>query len=260
MSWASALRYASAAISRQSGQHAAVDVDLPLGARIGSVVTIQSAPFLRSAAAGGLVLAAAPGAQIVAISRIKMPLAGKLFRYYLTTANDLAATESFLQLHVDPDGAVLDACYYRHLNRLYPASSEEQVAFTGEAGHGLGDRSFSISRLDLLGAGVDSATAEAALGGTDEVAYQREAGAPDADFVAPYRGTEVRVDDPNGEHGLSQEIWFMSYARVLSDGLIERLLISTEVIQSVDGDASKRSVHVDFMIGIPLERERITVQ
>jgi hypothetical protein len=31
-------------------------------------------------------------------------------------------------------------------------------------------------------------------------------------------------------------------------------------VESVDGDASKRGIHVVFVIGIPLEQERIVIQ
>jgi hypothetical protein len=48
--------------------------------------------------------------------------------------------------------------------------------------------------------------------------------------------------------------------RELNGGGREYLLITTEIIESVDGDPSKRGIHVDFVIGIPIEPERITVQ
>jgi hypothetical protein len=48
--------------------------------------------------------------------------------------------------------------------------------------------------------------------------------------------------------------------RRLRNGGHEYLLITTEVISSVNGDASKRGIHVDFVIGIPVEQERIVIQ
>jgi hypothetical protein len=261
MGWANALRYAKAAWSGgHDGGEAVADAGLPLGARLGSVVAIQAAPFLRASAAGGLIQDFPPGAQIVAISRLKVPMSGKVYRYYLTKADDLTAKESFLQFYLNPEGAVVDACYCKHLTRLYPTTADEQVAFTGEAGHGLGDLRFTLSREELAAAGLPEAQLTSALAGAEQLTYEREGGSPDAEFVAPYQGTEVRVDDRAGEGGLTQLIWFMPYARALADGSIERLLISTEVVQSIDGNANRRSVHVDFMICIPLERERITIQ
>jgi hypothetical protein len=52
----------------------------------------------------------------------------------------------------------------------------------------------------------------------------------------------------------------MPYVRELRSGGNEYLLITTEIISSVNGDASKRGIHVDFVIGIPVEQERIVIQ
>ena len=40
----------------------------------------------------------------------------------------------------------------------------------------------------------------------------------------------------------------------------EYLLITTELVESKNGDASLREIHVDFMIGIPVELERVVIQ
>jgi hypothetical protein len=55
-------------------------------------------------------------------------------------------------------------------------------------------------------------------------------------------------------------MYFMPYVRELAGGGREYLLITTEIIESVDGDAAKRGIHVDFVIGIPVEQERIVIQ
>jgi hypothetical protein len=47
---------------------------------------------------------------------------------------------------------------------------------------------------------------------------------------------------------------------MLPSGEREYLLITTEIIDSVDGDTTKRGIHVDFVIGVPMEQERIIVQ
>jgi hypothetical protein len=52
----------------------------------------------------------------------------------------------------------------------------------------------------------------------------------------------------------------MPYVRDLAGGGREYLLITTEIIESVDGDTGKRGIHVDFVIGIPLEQERVVIQ
>jgi hypothetical protein len=97
--------------------------------------------------------------------------------------------------------------------------------------------------------------------GKDEgVDYQREAGNADAEFVPPFSGTETRIDDAAGMSGLEQEMYFMPYVRQLAGAGPEYLLITTEIVRSVNGDASKRGIHVDFVIGIPVEQERVVIQ
>ncbi|UUZ48220.1 hypothetical protein LP420_35850 [Massilia sp. B-10] len=60
--------------------------------------------------------------------------------------------------------------------------------------------------------------------------------------------------------GLKQEMYYMPYVRELAGGGHEYLIITTEIIDSVNGDTSKRGIHVDFVIGIPMEQERIVLQ
>ena len=52
----------------------------------------------------------------------------------------------------------------------------------------------------------------------------------------------------------------MPYVRRLADGSREYLIITTEIVESVDGDERRRGIHVDFVIGIPMEQERIVIQ
>jgi hypothetical protein len=52
----------------------------------------------------------------------------------------------------------------------------------------------------------------------------------------------------------------MTYARELDGVGKEFLLITTEILRSVNGDAGKRGIHVDFVIGIPVEQERVAIQ
>jgi hypothetical protein len=56
----------------------------------------------------------------------------------------------------------------------------------------------------------------------------------------------------------------MPYRREISDwdikGNVEYLLITTELVQSKNGDTSKREIHVDFMVGIPVDVERVLIQ
>ena len=98
------------------------------------------------------------------------------------------------------------------------------------------------------------------FGDSDRVDYTRDAGDTGAAFVTPFSGKETRIDDAQGMNGLQQEMYFMPYVRDLPNGGSEYLLITTEIIASVNGDTSKRGIHVDFVIGLPIEQERVVIQ
>ena len=53
----------------------------------------------------------------------------------------------------------------------------------------------------------------------------------------------------------------MPYVRTLRDQQTkEYLFISTDIVESKNGDPSKRAIHVNFMLGLALDLERMTVQ
>ena len=108
----------------------------------------------------------------------------------------------------------------------------------------------------------------AAFGGNEAIEFWRDAGDLELDFIQPFVGSETRLDDAEGMQGIKQEIYYMPYRRDIKGGNIndeeskgntEYLFITTEIVQSQNGDTSKREMHVDFMIGIPVELERINI-
>ncbi len=236
------------------------DGDLPLAARIGSLVELQMSPLLRANANGSLVsLPQAEDSRILAISQFKLSMAGRLYRYYLAKGDE-DQREKFLQLYVDEHGEVKEILYCTQLVRFIPTTVEDQDAFTGTGGSGLGDLQFSLWRSQLEDSGADSAVLASAFGDQDALDFERDVGDPNAGFVPPFTGTETRIDEASGMQGLKQELYFMPYVRQLGDGSKEYLLVTTEIVQSVNGDARKRGIHVDFVVGIPVEQERLVIQ
>lgn len=236
-----------------------VDDGLPMGARIGSLVQLQRSPIIRAQANGSLVTMPADGdTRILAVSQIRLEPDAALYRLYLATG-DLDDKEKFLQVFSAEDGGIAELLYCTQLARVIPETAEDQDAYTGQAGQGLGDASYTLWREQLADI-LDEATLATVFGDADRIDYARDAGAPGAAFVAPFTGRETRIDDAQGARGLRQQVWFMPYVRTLHGGEREYLLITTEIIESVDGDGSRRGIHVDFVIGIPLEPERVLVQ
>ena len=271
MAWKEAWSYASKWVNSDKKEADAEhreaqreDAHLPLGARIGSVLSLQKSPFLQAQFQGSLVeMPRDEEALICAISRVKTSLHGDIYRYYLHTGDDTHA-EKFVQIYVDKtgaaSGAVREVLYCSGLLRLSPDSVQEQEAFLGEAGYGLGERSFSLWRGQIADLGFDEARLSATFIDQESVVYQRDIGDSELDFVAPIRGVETRIDNAAGTQGLQQQIIFMPYSRVLGGEQREILLISTEIIESEHGDRAKHGIYVDFMIGIPIDVERLVVQ
>lgn len=274
MAWKDAYNYAGklfnrassdATESHQAGQRE--DANLPLNARIGSVIALQKSPLIRAISQGSLITLPDEGETLIrAISRIQTAMAGNLYRYYLHVGDD-AHAEKFLQLYASETGEISEVMYCSRLTRLIPATTEDQEAYLGVAGYGLGDSSYTLWRSQVEDLGMDEADIAGIFADTDSLLYQRDVGSTEQDFLAPFHGVETRIDDALGRQGLKQDIVFMPYSRQLGGehggelgGQREILLIFTEIIESADGDRSKRGIYVDFMIAIPVELERLVVQ
>jgi len=258
MGWTDAFNYLRNGATKLMGDDAPrTDTNLPLGARIGSLVGIQQSPLLRAVGEGSLItLPDADDVRIVAVSQIRLKQSGGLYRYYLETG-DRDDKEKFLQVYQNASGEVSEIMYCTQLARVIPQTAEDQDAYTGQSGAGLGDRSYTLWREQLSDLDLDLALI---FGANDGVDYWRDAGDPEVSYMPPFTGTEVRLDDASGSNGLRQDMYFMPYVRELRSGNQEYLLITTEIIHSVNGDTSKRGIHVDFVIGIPVEQQRIVIQ
>lgn len=272
MAWKDAWSYASRWIGKDQIENTAEhpnsdgrreDANLPLKARVGSVVVLQKTPMIRAQAQGSLLeMPSDDETIIVAISRIRTNLDGKLYRYYLQRG-DQDHAEKYIQVYVDANDQIQELAYYSRLCRLIPETQEDQQIFSGEAGYGLGDLTYTMWRRQLEEMGWDEESLQTTFLDQDHILFQRDAGDPHAEFVAPYRGTETRIDSADGASGLQQQVIFMPYSRALSqeqDQHRELMMISTEIVESENGDRSQRGIYVDFMIGIPIETERLVVQ
>jgi hypothetical protein len=238
------------------------DDGVPLGARIGSLVQLQRSPVIRAQANGSLVAMPGDGdTRVLALSQLRLQPGATLYRLYLATG-DTDDKEMFLQVMGsgdDTDGGVAEILFCTQIARMIPETVEDQEAFTGNAGYGLGDPGYTLWREQLAGM-LGEAELATVFGDADRVEYARDAGNPGAPFVKPFTGQEIRIDDAEGKRGLRQQLYYMPYVRTLAGGGREYLLITTEIVDSVDGDAGRRGIHVDFVIGIPIEAERVVVQ
>jgi hypothetical protein len=266
MAWKDVFSYVRGIAEKKGAAEgqARMDESVPLDARIGSVVQLQHSPIIRAQANGSLIAMPEAGdTRILAVSQMRLQPDTELYRLYLDKGDE-DAKEKFLQVFCGSDGKVAEILYCTQLARVVPETAADQDAYTGQAGCGLGDPGYTLWReqlADMLGeAGLASV-----FGDSERLDYVRDAGGanaggPDAAFVQPFHGREIRIDDAQGVHGLRQELYFMPYVRELAGGGREYLLITTEIIESVDGDGAKRGIHVDFVIGIPMEQERVVIQ
>lgn len=254
-----AFKLAKAVVAKRLGSaDESADAGLPFAARIGSVVTLKINPFLR--AQGSLVGMPSASQRVVGVSKLHVDLNGRAYRLYTALGDADSAAKSFLQVYTDGSGAVLEVIYFRRMVRIIPETAEEQDAFLGEDPGGLGQSTFAIERDQMQGLDLGPGVVEAAFGNDASITYDRAAGESYNDFVAPFRGTENRIDDAAGASGLHQDIVFMPYQRTLAGGATEQLLISTEIVRDRNGDENAREIHVDFMVGLVLTTNDFMVQ
>lgn len=267
MGWQRAWEYAKdiseKAVSKNAGKKSWLDQGreddgLPMNARIGSVMQVQLSPFITASAQGSLVdVPETSDCVVKAISRINTNLSGSLYRLYINTQGD-QGKEAFVQLYVDLQGQVKEAIYFQMLTRLYPETEEDQQIYRGELGYGLGDKGYSLWRFQLEELGMPASQLNQVFGDAETLDYVRDAGDQQAEFIAPFKGVEVRLDDATGTQGLQQDIHFMPYRRE-SAQYVEYLLISTEVVTRVNDNENPCDIHVDFMVGLALDVERLTI-
>ena len=237
----------------------AVDSVLPLGARLGSLVSLPTAPFLR--AADTLVAPPAERELVVSASSLKGASDGTVHRLYLARGDTSQEAERFLQIYTPAHPGCAELMYFSRLARIYPGDAAEQALYLGTDGRGLGDASFTLSQSDLSDAGVPPSILAAVLAhldGSDAVTYSRCLEPSNAQHVPPLRGLEVRADNREGSLGLRQEVHFMPYRRPLSSGDYETLLVSTEIQSERDGSMA-RQVHVDFMVGLDIAEHTVSI-
>jgi hypothetical protein len=234
-----------------------VDVGLPYGAQIGSLLEVPRASF---AILDGTLLKVPASAQqqVQAVGRVRLDADPSLevFRLYTDVGDrQTDAGQSFLQV-LTKNGQPVEATYYQQLFRLVPATAEEQEPYLGE-GYGLGDLWYNLGDDMLALAGFAPEKIAKLLGDAETLDYQRDTPVT-SDYVHPYTAVENRLDDPTGTKGMRQKMHFMPYVRALPDGNRENLLISFEVVDSVDG-SREPAVHVDFLVGLTLEPLKVKV-
>lgn len=249
---------ARAVLAKKAGVEAPKQEDngLPFNARIGSLMTLNTSPFVR--AMGTLLRSPGTVHTVAAISRMHIGLEGDVYRYYMEKGDSATDRESYIQIYVDSKKTVQEIMYFDRLLRMFPEDQDTLAAFTGKVEAGLGQQEFSLWKAQLADVGYDEALLNGAFGDNESIAYTRMTPSQ-SEYIAPFEGRENRIDDSEGQNGLRQKIIFMPYERTLALGTKEQLFISTEIVQEQNGK-QEESVHVDFMIGLPLSEMDVKVQ
>ena len=226
---------------------------IPMGLDLGKVFTIS--PVVFALVDDSLVMPTDSRENIIcAVSSLKAGNGARVgYRAYVKKGDSDTEPEQYLQ--VTSDEADFECIWFTRLHRHYPQTTEDMEAFMGK-GYGSGEREFNISRGMLEGLGFDTKVLDNVYKNEDTLVYTREIG--DADYVSPIEQLETRVDSKDCESGLTQKSSFMLYSRILANGTKEFLWISLEVEQSKNGVKSDE-VHVDFMVGLKVDSNRIKV-
>jgi hypothetical protein len=205
MAWKDVFSYVRGIAAKKGVAEGAARMDegVPLDARIGSVVQLQHSPVIRAQANGSLIAMPEAGdTRILAVSQMRLQPDTELYRLYLDKGDE-DAKEKFLQLFCGGDGKVAEILYCTQLARVVPQIADDQDAYTGQAGYGLGDAGYTLWREQLADM-LDASALASVFGDGERLDYRRDAGGPDAPFVQPFHGREIRIDDARGAHGLRQ--------------------------------------------------------
>lgn len=231
------------------------DEGLPLGAMVGGILEIPRASF---ALLTGSLVRVPDSAQlpIEAVSRVRLEADSDLMMHrYYTGVGDLQGRGlSFLQVIGNSDG-IVDVGYYQIGCRQIPQTAEDQAAFMGR-GFGLGEVDYLMAEDQLREMNLPMEQIIELLAGQDALNFKRDLDGED--YVAPLVGRETRIDDAFGQTGLTKKVRFMPYSRTLPDGNVERLLVSFDAVDSVNGVAKTR-VYVNFLVGLGLDLQKVRV-
>ncbi len=230
------------------------DETLPLGGRIGGLMTLPGNPFLRASIAGSITSAPKEALVIVAISRIRLShLEGMIYRYY-TQIGDSSEKESFLQVVTGADQSILEVAYFENLVRFHPSTPADINRYKVAGADHSGKPQWGLSHSDLAGVLLPEILSRVTEAG---VVYDRSITPSDAS-IAPIEATEVRIDDRIGEQGLKQQVWLMQYARAVGTST-EVLYVSLEVPLSRNGQQIDQVPQVDFAIGITIDPSAVNI-
>lgn len=209
----------------------ALDKGLPLGGRIGGLVTIPSYPFVVAGAAGSL--AVAPPTEGNRIQYVSSFTVGnhKTYRYYIN------AVRAFVQVTMEDD-KIADVTYFSEVHRDYPESAEQ----IGELVDGMSYPEFNCPMTE------------------PPTVYNRCAGTPDQDEVEPFHLTMRTIYDAMGQTGRQDNVTLGYYSRQLDTpsepaegpaGTPEFFLI--ELVEPIEDSLDANAgVSIAYYVGIPL--------
>ncbi|MDR9836866.1 MULTISPECIES: hypothetical protein [Herbaspirillum] len=249
MSWKNAFSYLGRLSGRgKSRDEVSADAGLPLGLRIGSLVSIKSGYYLAMDQRATFVRPLPAAAAVKAISSLSLNMDLRVHRFWIETG-DSGVAARFLQITSALDGTPKEAFLCSLIARYVPVSVEEQDIYTGANQIGLGEREFAVQRDSIDQRFYSADEIEKAFGDSVDLVFRRDVGGSE-NFVAPFTGVEIRIDDSRGERGLEQSVWFMPYFRRFG-GISEHLFITTANLTSRNG-RPEREVYVDFVAGLPV--------
>ncbi len=224
---------------------------LPMGMDFGKVMNISPVVF-------ALVddsLVSAPDSRqniITSISSLK-DMSGTRLAFRAYVSNGDANQEQYLQVTANPND--FEAIWFTTLHRHYPQTMEELEAFQGK-GFGSGDTTFTLARELLESVGIEQKILDKVYKNEDNLVYSREFEGDD--YVAPIKSVETRMDSADQTKGMEQKNNFMLYSRMLDNKEKEFLWISLEAETTRNGQISNE-VHVDFMVGLAVNKNRISI-
>ena len=176
-----------------------VDLNWPLGIRIGGTVRLDPSTFI---VAGDSLKMDEPKGDCVVAAAGWYDCGG--IRYHRFYLNDIEGNEFILEVGLGRSGGVGELMLYQAADEIYPETTEDWDLWLNEENGLIGFKDFSTP---------------------DEIVYERLWGQNGADYMAPPEFDEIVTDDPFVAEVAKVSHAAMLYGRTLDESVVEYLWV-----------------------------------
>ncbi|MEO5360499.1 MAG: YjfK family protein [Nitrospirota bacterium] len=215
------------------GKKQRVDLTIPLGLKINSIVKIDETKFILNEEKLKVTSPGAATHTVVAAGKYTIgPMSN--YKLYLQSTMD-KEDESVIQVVVE-NTEILSLAYYRVIDEVFPADEDEWGVWLNYGTGLIGYKDFIID---------------------GELIYQRTVGSHQQDYIEPMDYAETVALDPYGMTGMKIDGLSMRYAREVNKDMQEYIVVTMEKVKDEFGTVKEAGVTI--MAGIELVEPELEI-